>query len=51
MNYIINICLLFLKETLGSSTRVKQFCKYYKELKKLEVIPFNQTTNKTVTFF
>ena len=34
------------KKTLGSSTRVKQFCKYYKELKKLEVVSFNQTTNK-----
>ena len=36
------------KKTLGTSTRVKQFCKYYKETKRLEVIPFNQITNKMV---
>ena len=34
------------KKTLGSSTRVKQFCKYYKELKKLEVTSYNQATQK-----
>ena len=34
-------------ETLGSTTRVKQFCKYYKDTKLLEVITYNQTTNKT----
>lgn len=34
------------KKALGSSARVKQFCKYYKEIKKFEVIPFSQTANK-----
>ncbi|CAF0705805.1 unnamed protein product [Brachionus calyciflorus] len=34
------------KKTLGSSTRVKHYCKYYKENKKLEVIPYNQSANK-----
>lgn len=35
------------KKTIGSSARVKQFCKYYKETKRLEVTPYNQTTNKS----
>lgn len=34
------------KKALGSSARVKQFCKYYKDTKKLEVTPYNQLTNK-----
>lgn len=35
------------KKTIGSSARVKQFCKYYKETKRLEATPYNQITNKS----
>src|SRR5579883_2153287 len=48
---ILRLLLLivnFIIEALGSSTRVKQFCKYYKEIKKFEIIPFNQIVNKVV---
>jgi hypothetical protein len=34
------------KETLGSSGRVKLFCKYFREIKRFEAMPYNQATNK-----
>lgn len=50
---LLNSIVYYFKfiETLGNSARVKQFCKYYKETKRLEVTPYNQLTNKYVKFY
>ena len=38
----------FFTETIGPSTWVKQFCRYYKDTKKIEIQPYNQMNGKQV---